>query len=84
MAAYTDGGRTNQLSHSEMEALVQRFMPELFITEFDRMKSLCRRPGRAPDYPSFAQSPPCEKLDEASCKALNDFVAGILLSSLPA
>ncbi len=74
MAAYTDGGRTTSFSHSEMEALVQRFMPELFITEFDRMKSL------AGDLAAhliirLSRNPLLAKLDEASCKALNDFVA---------
>ena len=57
-----------------MEALVQRFMPELFITEFDRMKSL------AGDLAAhliirLSRNPLLAKLDEASCKALNDFVA---------
>lgn len=40
MAIYEETGRTTSFSHSEMEALTQRFLPELFITEFDRMKKL--------------------------------------------
>ncbi|MDR1945975.1 MAG: histone-lysine N-methyltransferase [Desulfovibrio sp.] len=37
MAAY-EGGRTTSFSHEEIEALVQRYMPELFVTEFDHVK----------------------------------------------
>lgn len=40
MAAYEETGRTTSFSHEEMEALVQRFMPELFASEYDRMKQL--------------------------------------------
>ncbi|MBO6171563.1 MAG: histone-lysine N-methyltransferase, partial [Desulfovibrio sp.] len=40
MAAYEGTGRTTSFSHEEMEALVQRFMPELFASEYDRMKRL--------------------------------------------
>ena len=40
MAAYESTGRTTSFSHEEMEALVQRFMPELFASEYDRMKRL--------------------------------------------
>ena len=35
-----ENGRTTHMSHDEMQALVQRFMPELFTTEFDKMKQL--------------------------------------------
>ncbi|RRD72095.1 MULTISPECIES: cache domain-containing protein [unclassified Desulfovibrio] len=40
MAMYDETGRTTSLSHEEMEALVQRFMPEVFASEFDHMKEL--------------------------------------------
>ncbi|MEG6593173.1 cache domain-containing protein [Desulfovibrio sp. 1188_IL3213] len=40
MAVYEETGRTTNFSHVEMEALVQRFMPELFVSEFDNMKQL--------------------------------------------
>jgi isopropylmalate/homocitrate/citramalate synthase len=37
MAAY-EGGRTTSFSHEEIEAFVQRYMPELFVTELDHVK----------------------------------------------
>lgn len=40
MALYEETGRTTSFSHEEMEALVQRFMPELFASEYDHMKQL--------------------------------------------
>ena len=40
IVAIYDTGRTTHLSHDEMAALVQRYMPELFETEFDHMKEL--------------------------------------------
>ncbi|MBQ9452436.1 MAG: histone-lysine N-methyltransferase [Desulfovibrio sp.] len=40
MAVYEETGRTTSFSHEEMEALVQRFMPELFASDYDRMKQL--------------------------------------------
>ena len=40
MAVYEETGRTTHFSHDEMQALVERFMPELFVTEFDQMKRL--------------------------------------------
>lgn len=40
MAVYEETGRTTHFSHEEMEALVQKFMPELFASEFDHMKQL--------------------------------------------
>ena len=33
-------GRTTNMSHDEMEALAQKFMPELFHSEFDHVKQL--------------------------------------------
>lgn len=35
-----EGGRNTSYSHEEMTTLVQRYMPELFISEFDHMKQL--------------------------------------------
>ena len=40
IVAIYDTGRTTHLSHDEMAALVQRYMPELFTSEFDHMKQL--------------------------------------------
>ena len=40
IVALYENGRTTHLSHDEMEALAQKFMPELFVTEFDHMKHL--------------------------------------------
>lgn len=40
MRIYESTGRTTSFSHQEMETLVQRFMPELFVSDFDRMKLL--------------------------------------------
>ena len=40
IVAIYDTGRTTHLSHDEVAALVQRYMPELFETEFDHMKEL--------------------------------------------
>ena len=42
MHAY-ENGRTTHISFEEMEKLVQRYMPEFFITEYDRMKQLAGR-----------------------------------------
>lgn len=40
IVALYENGRTTNMSHDEMEALAQKFMPELFVTEFDHMKQL--------------------------------------------
>lgn len=40
MTVYNDTGRTTSFSHSEMEALVERFLPELLTTEYDHVKEL--------------------------------------------
>ncbi len=40
MAVYEETGRTTSFSHEEMTSLVQEYMPELFVTEFDQMKRL--------------------------------------------
>ncbi|HJA76316.1 MAG TPA: histone-lysine N-methyltransferase [Candidatus Desulfovibrio gallistercoris] len=40
IVALYENGRTTNMSHDEMETLAQKFMPELFVTEFDHMKQL--------------------------------------------
>ncbi|GHU95202.1 histone-lysine N-methyltransferase [Deltaproteobacteria bacterium] len=40
MAVYEETGRTTHFAHEEIEALVQRYMPELFVSEFDHAKQL--------------------------------------------
>ncbi len=83
MAAYTDGGRTTAFHIPKWKtALIwQRFMPELFITEFDRMKSLAGDLAAHLIIIVFRAIPSLRELDEASCKALNDFVATSILLS---
>lgn len=73
-AIYEESGRTTSFSHAEMEALVQRFMPELFVTEFDRMKKLAGDLA-AHLFLRLAHNPALRSLDGLSCAALNDFVA---------
>lgn len=71
---YAETARTTSLSHSEMETLVQKVMPELFTTEFDRMKRLADRLA-AHLFLRLANNPLLGKLDEQSCEVLNAFVA---------
>ena len=73
-AIYADSGRTTSLSHSEMEALVQRFMPELFATEFDRMKQLAGDLA-AHLLVRLAHNPALAQMDEQACLELGRFVA---------
>ncbi|MBO4313495.1 MAG: histone-lysine N-methyltransferase [Desulfovibrio sp.] len=40
IAVYEETGRTTHFSYDEMNALVQRYMPELYSSDFDRMKQL--------------------------------------------
>ena len=40
MSIYEETGRTTSFSHDEMSALVQEFMPELYVSDFQRMKNL--------------------------------------------
>ncbi|MCR5563715.1 MAG: histone-lysine N-methyltransferase [Desulfovibrio sp.] len=40
LAVYEETGRTTHFSYDEMNALVQRYMPELYSSDFDRMKQL--------------------------------------------
>lgn len=70
---YADTGRTTSLSHAEMEALVQAAMPELFATEFDRMKKLADRVA-AHLFQRLADNPLLKLLNDESCAALDAFV----------
>ena len=71
MAVYEETGRTTSFSHEEMEALVQRFMPELFASEYDHMKQLAGelsaniiiRLARSKDLLDFSKHA-CGRLDE--------------------
>ena len=70
MAVYEETGRTTSFSHEEMEALVQRFMPELFASEYDHMKQLAGelsaniiiRLARSKDLLDFSKQA-CSRLD---------------------
>lgn len=72
-ALYADSGRTTSLSHEEMESLVQQHMPELFATEFDRMKKLAGELA-AHLILRLARSAVLSRLDAEACAALNAFV----------
>lgn len=72
-ALYSETGRSTSLSHTEMEALVQRYMPELFATEFDRMKMLADKLA-AHLFLRLSRNPLLQRLDEESCKAISAFV----------
>lgn len=71
---YESGSRTTSLSHSEMESFVRRFMPELYASEFDRMKDLADRLA-AHLFQRLARNPLLQRLDESSCGAISAFVA---------
>lgn len=73
MAIYEDTGRTTSFSHKEMEELVQRYMPELFATDFDRMKMLAGKLA-AHLILRLSRNPLLRSLDEHSCQALDAFV----------
>lgn len=63
-------GRTTSMSHEEMEALAQKFMPELFHSEFDHVKQLAGdlaghliiRLSQQPDLLDFGKNA-CARLD---------------------
>lgn len=63
-------GRTTSMSHEEMEALAQKFMPELFHSEFDHVKQLAGdlaghliiRLAQQPDLLDFGKNA-CARLD---------------------
>ena len=73
MAMYAETGRTTSLSHAEMEALVKRYMPELFASEFDRMKSLADRLA-AHLLLRLSRNPLLQRMDSDACAALQAFV----------
>ena len=73
MAVYEETGRTTSFSHDEMEALVQRFMPELFATEFDQMKQLAGDLA-AHLIVRLSRSPGLTDLSEQACARLDEFV----------
>lgn len=73
MAVYSESGRTTSFSHSEMEALTQRFMPELFVTEYDRMKQLAGELA-AHLFVRLSRNPSLCALDEKACEAIDSFV----------
>lgn len=73
MAIYEESGRTTSLSHEEMQGLVQRFLPELFVTEFDRMKQLAD--GLAAHLiVRLSRNPLLRGDDQAACDVLDAFV----------
>lgn len=63
-------GRTTSMSHEEMEALAQKFMPELFHSEFDHVQQLAGdlaghliiRLSQQPDLLDFGKNA-CARLD---------------------
>ena len=73
MAIYEETGRTTSFSHDEMSALVQRYMPELFVTEFERMKNLA---GELAAYliVSLVKDPLVLAGGAAACPCLDRFV----------
>lgn len=73
MSIYEETGRTTSFSHAEMETLAKRYMPELFATEFDRMKRLADKLA-AHLFRKLAQDPVLRDLNEASCQAIGAFV----------
>lgn len=73
MAMYSESGRTTSLSHTEMEGLVQRFLPELFATEFDRMKRLADKLA-AHLILRLSRNPLLREPGTAACDALQAFV----------
>ena len=74
MALYEETGRTTSLAHAEMETLVQRFLPELFVSEFERMKKLADRLA-AHLFLRLSRNPLLQGLDEKACQAIDAFVA---------
>ncbi len=73
MAVYEETGRTTSFSHEEMEALVQRFMPELFASEYDHMKQLAGELS-ANIIIRLARSKDLLDLNKHACARLDEFV----------
>jgi len=71
MAEY-EAGRNTSFSHEEMTALVQKYMPELFVSEFDRMKSLAGEVA-AHLIVKLVQEPAIRESSAQACTILDDF-----------
>ena len=72
MAEYEEG-RNTSFSHEEMSSLVQKYMPELFVSEFDRMKRLAGDVA-AHLIVQLAQEPKIRSDNAAACSMLDAFV----------
>ncbi|MBR3664813.1 MAG: histone-lysine N-methyltransferase [Desulfovibrio sp.] len=72
MRVYEETGRTTHFSHEEMTELVQRFMPELYATEFDRMKQLAGELA-ANLILRLAKSAELSGLDKRACARMDVF-----------
>lgn len=72
MKAYEDG-RSTSFSNKEMNALVQRYMPELFMTEFDQIKRLAGELA-AHLLVRLSQDPTLRNTGAEACACLDQFV----------
>ena len=68
-----EGGRSTSYSNKEMIALVQRYMPELFVTEFEHMKHLAGELA-AHLIVHLAQDPALLDAGTQACACLDHFV----------
>lgn len=74
MDIYNKSERTTSFSHDEMEALVQRFMPELFVSEFDTMKKVAAELAAHLFVRLSRRNTELAGLNEQACARLNEFV----------
>ena len=72
MEAY-EGGRSTSFSNKEMTALVQRYMPELFVTEFEQIKHLASDLA-AHLLVRLTQDPALLDAGQKACACLDSFV----------
>ncbi len=72
MKAYEDG-RSTSFSNKEMNALVQRYMPELFVTEFEQIKRLAGELA-AHLLVRLSQDPALQQAGKDACACLDQFV----------
>ncbi len=72
MAVYEETGRTTSFSHEEMTSLVQEYMPELFVTEFDQMKRLAGELA-AHLIRNLTQNPALRQDTDQAASCLNTF-----------
>ncbi len=72
MKAYEDG-RSTSFSNKEMNALVQRYMPELFVTEFEQIKRLAGELA-AHLLVRLSQEPALLHAGKDACACLDQFV----------